>query len=83
VTDYDCWHPGHEAVTADAVFEYLTRNVRNAQIIIKEAVRTLSSAERACKCDTALKHAIFTAPNLWPAETQKKLDAIIKKYAVV
>jgi 5'-methylthioadenosine phosphorylase len=81
VTDYDCWHPGHEAVTADAVFEYLTKNVRNAQIIIKEAVRSLSNQLRNCKCDSALKHAIFTAPNLWPKETQKKLDAIIKKYA--
>jgi 5'-methylthioadenosine phosphorylase len=82
VTDYDCWHPGHEAVTADAVFEYLTKNVRNAQIIIKEAVRSLSILERNCKCDAALEHAIFTAPNLWPEETQKKLEAIIKKYAV-
>ncbi|HVQ39100.1 MAG TPA: S-methyl-5'-thioadenosine phosphorylase [Pyrinomonadaceae bacterium] len=82
VTDYDCWHPGHEAVTADAVFEYLTKNVRNAQLIIKEAVKGLSSQQRNCKCDTALKHAIFTAPSLWPGETQKKLEAIIKKYAV-
>src|SRR5688572_5935092 len=82
VTDYDCWHPGHEAVTADAVFEYLTKNVRNAQLIIKEAVSNLSGRERKCKCSKALRHAIFTAPNLWPEETKKKLDAIIKKYAV-
>jgi len=81
VTDYDCWHPGHEAVTADAVFEYLTKNVRNAQIIIKEAVRGLSDLERNCKCGAALKHAIFTSPNLWPEDTQKKLEAILKKYA--
>jgi 5'-methylthioadenosine phosphorylase len=82
VTDYDCWHPGHEAVTADAVFEYLTKNVRNAQLIIKEAVRNLSDQERKCKCSSALKNAIFTAPHLWPEETRKKLDAIVKKYAL-
>jgi 5'-methylthioadenosine phosphorylase len=82
VTDYDCWHPGHEAVTADAVFEYLTKNVRNAQLIIKEAVARLNDRKQECKCNSALKHAIFTAPNLWPEETKKKLDAIIKKYAV-
>jgi 5'-methylthioadenosine phosphorylase len=82
VTDYDCWHPGHEAVTAAAVFEYLTKNVRNAQLIIKEAVGRLSNRKRGCKCDSALRHAIFTAPNLWPEETKRKLDAIIKKYAV-
>jgi 5'-methylthioadenosine phosphorylase len=83
VTDYDCWHPGHEAVTADAVFEYLTKNVRNAQLIIKEAVARLSDQKQECKCNSALKHAIFTAPNLWPEATKKKLDAIIKKYAAV
>src|SRR3989449_4830804 len=30
VTDYDCWHPGHDAVTVEAVIEYLNKNVRNA-----------------------------------------------------
>lgn len=82
VTDYDCWHPGHDAVTAESVIEYLNKNVRNAQLIMKEAVRRLSDKERSCKCASALKNAIFTAPNLWPEETRKKLDAIVKKYAV-
>ena len=41
VTDYDCWHPGHDAVTADSVIEYLNKNVRNAQLIMKDAVRRL------------------------------------------
>jgi 5'-methylthioadenosine phosphorylase len=82
VTDYDCWHPGHDAVTAESVIEYLNKNVRNAQLIMKEAVRQLSDKERGCNCASALKNAIFTAPNLWPAETRKKLDAIVKKYAV-
>ena len=82
VTDYDCWHPGHDAVTADAVFEYLSKNVRNAQLIMKDAVRRLAEQERQCKCATALKNAIFTAPHSWPEATRKKLDAIVKKYAL-
>jgi 5'-methylthioadenosine phosphorylase len=82
VTDYDCWHPGHDAVTTESVIEYLNKNVRNAQLIMKEAVRLLSKLERNCKCATALKNAIFTAPDLWPGETRKKLDAIVKKYAL-
>ena len=82
VTDYDCWHPGHDAVTADSVIEYLNKNVRNAQLIMKDAVRRLSGSERQCKCGTALKNAIFTAPHLWPEETRKKLDAIVKKYGL-
>jgi 5'-methylthioadenosine phosphorylase len=82
VTDYDCWHPGHDAVTAASVFEYLNKNVRNAQLIMKDAVKRLGGQERACQCANALAHAIFTAPDSWPAATRTKLDAIIKKYAV-
>ena len=81
VTDYDCWHPGHDAVSVETVIEYLNKNVRNAQIILREAVKAMRSGERGCKCGSALQHAIFTAPNLWPDATKKKLEAIVKKYA--
>lgn len=80
VTDYDCWHPGHDAVTVETVIEYLNKNVRNAQLIMKAAVKALRDRPRACKCDSALKNAIFTAPNLWPQATARKLAAIIGKY---
>ena len=81
VTDYDCWHAGHDAVTVETVVEYLNKNVRNAQLIMKEAVKQLGGRTRACKCGTALKNAIFTAPDLWPAETKEMLKAIIGKYS--
>ena len=80
VTDYDCWHEGHDAVTVEAVIEYLNKNVRNAQNVMREAVRRLSEHPRGCSCGTAHKNAIFTAPDLWPEATTKKLEAIIKKY---
>lgn len=80
VTDYDCWHADHDAVTVDTVIEYLNRNVRNAQVIMREAVKRLVSKPRSCKCGTALKNAIFTAPELWSEATARKLDAIIGKY---
>ena len=80
VTDYDCWHEDHDAVSVEAVVEYLNRNVRNAQIIMRESVKRLSEKPRGCSCGTALKNAIFTAPDLWPAATTKKLEAVIKKY---
>ena len=80
VTDYDCWHEGHDAVSVEAVVEYLNKNVRNAQVIMREAVGRLARAERACACGSALKNAIFTPPDLWPEATTKKLEAIIKKY---
>jgi 5'-methylthioadenosine phosphorylase len=80
VTDYDCWHEGHDAVSVETVVEYLNKNVRNAQVIMREAVRRLAAAERTCGCGSALKNAIFTPPELWPAATTEKLEAIIKKY---
>jgi 5'-methylthioadenosine phosphorylase len=80
VTDYDCWHPGHDAVTVEAVIEYLGKNVRNAQVIMREAVKDLATSPRECKCGSALKNAIFTAPDLWPEATTRKLAAIIGKY---
>ena len=80
VTDYDCWHEGHDAVSVDQVVEYLNKNVRNAQIIMREAVGRLAGRPRGCGCGSALKNAIFTAPELWPEATTRKLDAVIKKY---
>src|SRR5688500_12091854 len=77
VTDYDCWHPDHDAVTADTVIEYLSMNVRNAQIILSKAVGLLRTLPRECKCGFALKSAIFTDPSLWPAGVTKRLEAII------
>ena len=80
VTDYDCWHSGHDVVTVETVIEYLNKNVRNAQTIIREAVKRLTGTPRECKCGAALKNAIFTAPDLWPEATTRKLEAIIAKY---
>jgi 5'-methylthioadenosine phosphorylase len=81
VTDYDCWHEAHDAVTVETVIEYLNKNVRNAQVIMRDAVKKLSERARACECGSALKNAIFTAPDLWPEATKKKLEAIIGKYS--
>jgi len=80
VTDYDCWHPDHDAVTVEMVLEYLNKNSANAQMIIRDAVRRLASSPRECKCGFALRHAILTQADAIPAETKKKLAAIIGKY---
>jgi 5'-methylthioadenosine phosphorylase len=79
VTDYDCWHPDHDAVTVELVIEYLNKNSTNAQKIIRHAVGQLAAQPRQCKCGSALKHAILTHGEI-PAETKKKLAAIIGKY---
>jgi len=80
VTDYDCWHSSHDAVTIDMVVEYLNKNVRNAQLILKDAVKRVAAKETPNQYRDAIKNAIFTAQDHWPAETAMKLDAIIGKH---
>jgi 5'-methylthioadenosine phosphorylase len=79
VTDYDCWHPGHDAVTVSQIIDYLTRNAENARKIIRATVRRLPR-ERACRCGSALAHAILTDRKKIPAATRKKLALLIGKY---
>jgi 5'-methylthioadenosine phosphorylase len=80
VTDYDCWHEGHDSVTGEMIIEYLNKNVRNAQLILKDAVKRVATKETPNQYRDAIKNAIFTAPDLWPDATFKKLEAIIGKY---
>ncbi|HXE75127.1 MAG TPA: S-methyl-5'-thioadenosine phosphorylase [Candidatus Xenobia bacterium] len=79
VTDYDCWHPEHDAVTGHQVMEYLARNIENVQKVIREAVPRVPAA-RNCKCGSALAHSIITDAKLIPAATRRKLKPIIGKY---
>ncbi len=81
VTDYDCWHEDHDSVSVDMVIEYLHKNVRNAQLVLKEAVKRVAAKETPNPFAGATRNAIFTAPELWNADTAKKLEAIIGKYA--
>lgn len=80
VTDYDCWYDGHDDVTADMVIAYLNKNVRNAQLVLKDAVKRVANKTTPNQFEGATKNAIFTAPENWPVETAKKLEAIIGKY---
>ena len=79
VTDYDCWHPDHDAVTGHQVMEYLARNIENVQKVILEAVPRVPAA-RSCKCGSALAHSIITEAKKIPAATKRKLAPIIGKY---
>jgi 5'-methylthioadenosine phosphorylase len=79
ITDYDCWHPEHESVTATQIIATLTQNAENAQRVLREAVRAMP-VERTCKCGTTLRHALVTDLKVVPAATKKRLGAIIGKY---
>jgi 5'-methylthioadenosine phosphorylase len=79
ITDYDCWHPGHDSVTVDMIIGYLNKNAENVQRAIREVVRTLGD-DRSCKCGSAVAHAILTDRKRIPPAAKKRLAPIIGKY---
>jgi 5'-methylthioadenosine phosphorylase len=81
VTDYDCWHPDHDAVTVNEIIGNLVKNAENASKVVAEAVARMPR-ERDCKCGSALAHAILTDRALVPETTRKKLGLIVAKYFV-
>jgi 5'-methylthioadenosine phosphorylase len=80
ITDYDCWHPLHSAVTLEEIIGNLSRNTENVQKAIHEVIRGLGNAERDCQCGRALAHAILTDRKAIPVATKKRLAPIIGKY---
>jgi 5'-methylthioadenosine phosphorylase len=81
VTDYDCWHPQHNAVTVNDIIANLMKNAENARQVVAEAVASMPAA-RGCQCGSALAHAIITDRQLVPAATRRKLGILIDKYFV-
>jgi 5'-methylthioadenosine phosphorylase len=79
VTDYDCWHEEHDAVTVSDIIANLTKNAENACKVVATAVAAMPVA-RECKCGSALAHALLTDPNAVPEVTRKKLELLVGKY---
>jgi 5'-methylthioadenosine phosphorylase len=81
VTDYDCWHPQHDAVTVNDIIANLVKNAQNACAVVANAVAAMP-ANRTCKCGSALAHAILTDKATVPATTRQKLGLLVDKYFV-
>ena len=79
VTDYDCWHPGHESVTVQQVVANLQKNAANACEVIRHAVAKMP-AQRSCKCGQALATAILTEHDKIPPHTRQRLSLLLDKY---
>ena len=79
VTDYDCWHSGHESVTVDQILAVMHQNAANAAKVLSAAVKAVP-AERTCGCASALQFAIVTGRDTIPAATRARLEPIIGKY---
>jgi 5'-methylthioadenosine phosphorylase len=76
VTDYDCWHPEHDSVTAEMIIANLMQNVRDAQKIVRGAVAGFSE-ERRCGCRDALRNAVLTSPDAIPAAARERLALLL------
>jgi 5'-methylthioadenosine phosphorylase len=79
VTDYDCWHESHDAVSVDVILANLMKNAENAQKVVREAVKSMP-AERTCSCGRALQHAILTNNGAITEPAKNKLGLLIEKY---
>jgi len=82
VTDYDCWHLGHDSVTVDQVVSVLVKNAENACTMVRETVAAVPKT-RSCKCGSALAHAIQTDRKAIPAAARKRLGLLLDKYSKV
>ena len=78
VTDYDCWHPDHDAVSVENVIGVLLANADKGRALVRDAAQRLAGRTRACPegCHTALEHAVITAPDARDPAMAARLDAV-------
>jgi len=78
VTDFDCWHPGHDAVTVEAIIATLHQNVALSRRIIRAVTPSLAGP-LPCGCSRALETAVLTARDKIPAAARKRLALLLGK----
>jgi 5'-methylthioadenosine phosphorylase len=78
VTDFDCWHPGHDHVTVAAVVKVLLANAETARSLVGQGAAAIARDAQAagCPCRQALAHAIITAPAARDAAMVQRLQGI-------
>ena len=78
VTDYDCWHPDHDAVDVTDIIKVLQANADKAQRLVARLARDFPREHEPCPIgsDRALDMAIITAPEARDPELVAKLDAV-------
>jgi 5'-methylthioadenosine phosphorylase len=78
VTDYDCWHPGHDAVSVDMILSVLHANAERARTLVRAVVPLLARHDGPCRqgCRHALENAVVTAPECRDPALLARLDAV-------
>jgi 5'-methylthioadenosine phosphorylase len=78
VTDFDCWHPDHDAVTVQDIIRVLSSNADKAKALVARLARDFPREHEPCPIgsDRALDTALITAPEARDPELLKRLDAV-------
>jgi 5'-methylthioadenosine phosphorylase len=78
VTDFDCWHPDHDAVTVQDIVKVLIDNAEKAKRLVARVAQDFPREHEPCPIgsDRALDTAIITAPEFRDPALLKKLDAV-------
>jgi 5'-methylthioadenosine phosphorylase len=78
VTDFDCWHPDHDAVTVQDIIRVLTSNAGRAKALVARLAKDFPREHEPCPIgsDRALDTALITAPEARDPELLRKLDAV-------
>ena len=78
VTDFDCWHPDHDAVTVQDIIKVLTANAEKAKRLVARLAQDFPRTHEPCPIgsDRALDSAIITAPEARDLTLIRKLDAV-------
>jgi 5'-methylthioadenosine phosphorylase len=78
VTDFDCWHEDHDAVTVDAVVKVLLGNADKARGLVKAVLPKIGTERGLCPagCDRALEYALITAPEARDPAALEKLRTV-------
>jgi 5'-methylthioadenosine phosphorylase len=78
VTDFDCWHPDHDAVTVQDIIKVLIANAERGTQLVARLAREFPREHEPCPIgsDRALDNALITAPDARDPDLLKKLDAV-------
>ena len=80
VTDFDCWHPGHDAVTAEMAIANLMHNAVNAQKVLRACIKRLGANPPPSPAHVALAKSLVTPPSAMPGATRETLAPLLAKY---
>jgi 5'-methylthioadenosine phosphorylase len=78
VTDFDCWHPDHDAVTVQDIIKVLVANAEKAKRLVARLAQDLPREHEPCPIgsDRALDNALITAPEARDPQLLQKLEAV-------